>query len=155
MGCLKNLLHSAANLAKIAASRLMFTIGFKSDANHARRSTAIPARKSTTLFVIPAQKRLGLETTGLKNAQSVPSNQSVKPANANMKSKITSTAIIVLKGAATYTKRSCISVTITWLRWKEMAINAVSVVLNGRLMSTILTCLGDSKSLTEKGATTI
>jgi len=155
MVCLKNLLLFVASLARIAASRLMFTTDSKSGANHVRRATAILARKNTTLSASHAQKHLGPEATGLKNALNVRLQQPAKHAAMSLKRQIINTVTIAQSVAAIYTKQSCTLVATIWLRWKEMATNVASAGLNNRLMSIILTCLGGSKSLTEKGAITI
>jgi len=154
MACLKNLLHSVRSLAKTAAHRLMFTIGFRFAVSRAKRCFATLARKSTTLSASLVQRRLGPEATAPKTARSVHQKQCAKLVAANTRSRIISIVITAQNAVATSTKQSCTLAATTWLRLKEMATSAASATQNSRRMFTTLIFQGVSKRLIEKGATT-
>jgi hypothetical protein len=154
MVCLKNLLPYAPSLAKIAASRLMFIIGFRFAVSRAKRCFATLARKCTAFPAKRAAKRLVLEAIAQKNVLNVRQLIPVKRAARNTKSKIISIEIIARIAVATCTKRNCILVATTWLRLKEMVTSAVSAKPNNRLMYTTSTCLGGLRKLSVKGAIT-
>jgi hypothetical protein len=155
MGCLKNLPHYVLRLAKIAAQRLMFTIGFRFDVSRAKRCFATLERKNTTLSANRAKARLELEAIGQSNALYVLLPRFVKIAVQNLKRLALKTLVFVQKNAAIKTKLSCTLAATTWLRLKEMATSAASAAQNSHPMFITLIFQGVLKRPTRKGATTI
>ena len=154
MECLKNSLLYAPNLAKIAASRLMFTIGFKSGVSHAKRSTAVLARKNTTLSANCAKTRLELEAIKPNIAKIALTPQVVNLVAVYLKRKAINIETIALTDAAMLIKPNFTLAAIIWQRYKEMGISVENAVKPNRLMYITLTCLGALKRLNVKGAIT-
>jgi hypothetical protein len=154
MECLKNQLHFAQSLAKIAASRLMFTIGFKSGANHVKRSTATLARRNTTLPAKRVAKPLGAEAIAQKNVQIVRLQLVAGLVAMSLKKQVRKTQGFVRCGVPAFLNKSCILAAITLQRLSVMAISAVSAEKSNRPMFTILTCQGVLRKLIVKGAIT-
>lgn len=154
MVCLKNSPHYALSLAKIAASRLMSTIAFKCGVSRVKWSIAIPARKNTTLSAKPVQNRSGQGVIAQKSVQIVAQQQPAKPAGTSLKRRATSIVITALRLAATVIKQSCTLAATIWQRWRGMSLSVASVGQSNHPMFITLTCLGGSKRLIKKGATT-
>lgn len=154
MECQKNLLPSVRSLVKIVKSRLMFITAFKFAASRVNPYLETQEKRNTTKLVRFARRHSRPEVAGQSSALIALQKQLASTAEARLKKQTIRTATSAPTSAAISTKLSCTLAEITWQRWSEIVLNAVSAVRHSRPMCTTLICLVDSKRLTGKGAIT-